>query len=693
MKTIAFTALLLSLLHTRAALGDEGRLERFLADINSANHDMRAAARERAPELGAAAVGPLGKIIVEGKREPSLTARAALERIVHHAARPGAEAERGPVAAELLKLILPGNPAHLRREALHLAGFIAGDAEVAAVAACLGDADRHVAEASRLALERIPGPAALAALVESVPRAAPEQKPHLIFSISKKGNDAVASVLVGWSRSDDANVRLAALEALARLGASAGRAPLAAAIASAATPDRGRLFGEHLRLAARLAERGEVEAAREMHRVALRDAPIDYQREQALYRLCPPGDEQALEILLVGLRDESSRVRRLALSRLALLEGPGVGEALRRAYEESTDAQRPALLQALAERDAALAGPLLERAAASRDIELKITALDLAGKLDDPAMEKAYVEAAQSGSALIRPRALKGYLLLADRRLEAGEKQAALEMFGRALDLAVEDASRRAALRGIIAAGDPRAIERLEPLLQDSLLAAEARAGYLTFAAAIGAAGDKDRAEKLLLPIVTGPHPRDSIARAAAELRKIGRDPQRTVRRQGFVLDWWLVGPIQDPDGKGIERPYFPEERVDLEALEAIDARRYRWQKLEDLALEGRIDLIPVFRRSERVIAYAYAEIESPQARDVLFKIGSDDGIACWLNGEGIHIHPSSRGFKLDEDSVPAHLIAGKNRILLKISQGSGAWEFALRITDRDGKALDLSGD
>ncbi|NJL71886.1 MAG: hypothetical protein HC888_09900 [Candidatus Competibacteraceae bacterium] len=42
----------------------------------------------------------------------------------------------------------------------------------------------------------------------------------------------------------------------------------------------------------------------------------------------------------------------------------------------------------------------------------------------------------------------------------------------------------------------------------------------------------------------------------------------------------------------------------------------------------------------------------------------------------------------MDEDSKPATLKAGKNVILVKISQGGDEWSFCVRLTDRNGKAI-----
>ena len=108
------------------------------------------------------------------------------------------------------------------------------------------------------------------------------------------------------------------------------------------------------------------------------------------------------------------------------------------------------------------------------------------------------------------------------------------------------------------------------------------------------------------------------------------------------------------------------------------------------VSLDGRINLLTSFRRSDQVLTYAYTEIESPEAREVLFKMGSDDGMACWLNGERIHLKNVARGLQVDEDTVKARLVGGKNRILLKISNRGGDWGFAFRITDVDGNPLNI---
>ena len=50
----------------------------------------------------------------------------------------------------------------------------------------------------------------------------------------------------------------------------------------------------------------------------------------------------------------------------------------------------------------------------------------------------------------------------------------------------------------------------------------------------------------------------------------------------------------------------------------------------------------------------------------------------------------ANRRLALDQDSVKATLRPGKNKVLLKVNNVGGGWGFALRITDPEGKPLEL---
>ncbi len=665
-----------------------GSLADLLSKIESDEVDVRYAARTLAPKLGAAAVIPLGELIVHKKRESALTARAALERIVHHAGRAGGNVEREAVTAELAKLLGSGRPAPILREALHLIALIGGDGAVASVSPLLDHSDATVQEAARLALERIPGKASIAALLWAAKTLPGLRRVEIIYSLSKKGDLSVAKDLAGIAKAGAPELKVAAIEALARLGALEAGELIAAEIAKAPETERGRLFDEYLRLAdqIRVSHASQAEA---IYRRAFAEAPLEHQRERALVAACPPASMASLPLLVAGTGNGSHRIRRAAINRLDELKGPEVFTALEKAYASSAAGGKPFLLQALAARDAAAAKPIIERASGDSNVDLKIAALDLLDKLDDPKLEPVYLRVAESGQDWLRPVAIKGYLLLARQKLASGAKADALPMFGKVLDLARDGGQRLDALRGLVEADDTRQLARVEGLVQDPQVGLEAARGVVKLAATLGKGGDLPGAEIRLMKIVSGDFPRELKGRAVDEMKALGLDPQRRAHREGFVVDWWVVTPLPNGDGKGLERKDFPEEVVELDKEHRVGERRFRWQQISEVTIDGRVNLVPFFRRGENVVTYAYTELESAGARDALFKMGSDDGIACWLNGERLHLNNASRGLKIDEDVVKARLKEGKNKLLLKISQTDGAWEFAFRITDPEGKPID----
>jgi len=92
------------------------------------------------------------------------------------------------------------------------------------------------------------------------------------------------------------------------------------------------------------------------------------------------------------------------------------------------------------------------------------------------------------------------------------------------------------------------------------------------------------------------------------------------------------------------------------------------------------IDLLAAFGRQENCVAYAYLEFESASEQQAALKLGSDDGIRVWLNGELLLSHHAARAINADDEALIVTLQPGVNRLLLKISQLGGDWGFAARF-------------
>jgi len=78
-------------------------------------------------------------------------------------------------------------------------------------------------------------------------------------------------------------------------------------------------------------------------------------------------------------------------------------------------------------------------------------------------------------------------------------------------------------------------------------------------------------------------------------------------------------------------------------------------------------------------------ELTSDKKQSIRLEIGSDDGIKVWLNGKVVHKNNTVRTHKPGSDKADITIKAGKNRLLVKITQRTGHWSGSLRISALDG--------
>ena len=79
--------------------------------------------------------------------------------------------------------------------------------------------------------------------------------------------------------------------------------------------------------------------------------------------------------------------------------------------------------------------------------------------------------------------------------------------------------------------------------------------------------------------------------------------------------------------------------------------------------------------------SYALMTLESPTAQENIgMRVGSDDSIKVWLNGEVVHNHPVNRGSNGFQDTFQVDLRRGANLLLVKVSQFTRSWSMSVGI-------------
>jgi HEAT repeat protein len=670
-------------------------LRDVLEGLQHARGETRAGAWMQAAALEAAAIPALAALTDSERPEVALAAWRAIERLAHASAAPGREGERERASNELAALLRSAERSAAAKErVLDLLSSAGTPSAISDIEALL--ADPQLRDPARRALGRIPGKAATAALTRALATAGAEFLPQLIATLGERRDPRALEPLAGLARGavQPLDVRVPAALALARIGEPRALETILAVLEAAGPRQPASLLDALLAMAERLDAAGERSLAAGLYRQLLEKAAGESARCAALLALATPPTTSQLPILLPALGSDSPRLRRLAGELLGGLGGEAADRELLARLERARGPEKAAILRVLSVRRTPGIAELLESATRDEDLDVKITALELSGGLGDPALEPLLLEAAREGSGPVRAVALESYLELAGRRLEA-DPLAAANMFEQALALAAAREPRGRALSGLGRTGAPGALAKIEALLARPEDRGEAVRAKVLYARVIGAAGEKERAVELLHAVLGSEAPRETAAEAISALKELGADPSVFQAKQGFIASWWLIGPFPNQGNEAWTKAYFPEERIVLEGVQTASIggreRRFAWRQVQSTSLEGVIDLEQLFRRAQETCAYAYAEVESASERDVLLKIGSDDGVVVWLNGERVHANNATRPLIIDQDTAAARLQAGKNRILVKILQGGGQWAFCVRLADRDGKPLDLS--
>ncbi len=173
-----------------------------------------------------------------------------------------------------------------------------------------------------------------------------------------------------------------------------------------------------------------------------------------------------------------------------------------------------------------------------------------------------------------------------------------------------------------------------------------------------------------------------------------------------YITAWRLIGPFDDPPERRLVTEQAPEREIDFtKEYPGAGGITVRWMSSKEALqfrrfLDSRAGLyfaLPSEQRiqpNEHVSIYALTYVRAPEKLPVNLLIGSDDSVRCWVNDELVWSNPCIRGLQPDQDSVPATLREGWNKILLKVANNLGVWGFYFQIVDRKGEfRFDLEVD
>ena len=165
---------------------------------------------------------------------------------------------------------------------------------------------------------------------------------------------------------------------------------------------------------------------------------------------------------------------------------------------------------------------------------------------------------------------------------------------------------------------------------------------------------------------------------------------------------WTLSGPFDVSDYKRFEQTQLPSEVANGTPGE------WDWgnRKLSTVQMEPEhtwVDFARWFRRNEigntgtqpdNCAAYASTVISSREERNVILRLGFDDWLKVWLNGQPISTLQHDDGFKVTE--LPITLKEGDNDLVIRLSNFNNiewrCWAFSCVIRNAE-RVADLRAD
>lgn len=693
--------LLGGLLALAALAGDYNQLAK---EVAKGDPLARARARQLLPRYGPDAVDPLLPLLSSDDAGIRGTAFNIIADIANMAASPGREDDRENVARKLMALVAPEQSERVKLQGLRLLPIVVPEGfDVQPVATLLDDAAYRekarealvlmgtdkACEALLAALSKcdpvsaiaasqalnaakpVEDPAFAAALLDGLGTI---QRTELLEPISKHLNSPHAQVRSAAARAMSWSGDVRFVDAIRKVAANAPEETRAEAV------DALLRFGE-----AMARHGGNWTLAMELFREVLENSSETRSRAAAMMSLSRYGDASAVP-LLIAAAGEDAELAAPAVQALAGIQGGEAVKCVLAEYPALPASTKIGLLSVWGQQRVLAAVDLMKSELASAEAQIRAAALNALAATGSMQAFPALVAVAQSGNDEERQFALDAMERLAGGLDSLGNKEAAGLAYVRLYQLTPNEQVKLDVLRGISRCPVPQAFEIAKEALANPGLKEAAVEALAAVTPALAVSGDRERSrEAVNLLRKSGASPQQLIEVAAAVF-----DPELAGDLSGIIgaiRRWKIIGPFAWKSDDDWSTPFVGEPAVQWSGIQSGDTP-LEWKAVEGRGPQGNVDLVGALGQHERCFAYASAEIILDEAVRAELRLGSDDGVAAWVNDKKVWENRVDRGMKFDQDAVEVQFDRGKNTILLKISQGGGGWGFCARLCDKSGVGI-----
>lgn len=577
-----------------------------------------------------------------------------------------------------------------------LASLISMTKDMSLLSNALGDEDPRVQGcAAQMAVE-LPGTKTTASLSVLVRRTSSGVRPVLLRVLGDRGDRSALRTVKRWSQDRDDSVRLAALEALGKLGDVSCVTLLAKRLAHA--------------------EASEVAIIRKgldglpdnrVNRAIIRQAgkPNPKVQVQLLQSLTVRNATESVPLLLKLTQSSDRKVRVesfRALSELASLDDVPtlLDQALDADASDSKDAEGALIkLTRRLQQESSVGVIVQSRYLQEQDISRKAALIRILGGMGDRGALETLSEATEHPDESIRYeaiRALAGWLTpepittllrVAESDDKATHQVLALRgyidqigvldvsdtekvsHYEKALTIAKHQPERKRALGAIAHIKSYEALSLVASCLDDVSLREEA----------VSAGNQIAR-----LILAASPEPvRDYLDQVMSlEISPTQKAQTQEIMGLTEYLTDWDVSDFYQSDDKGASLLF--DIAFDPECATGA---LVQWKPMPsglNPEVPWFMDLATALGAGTNRVAYLRTQLVRQDDEWILLRAGSDDGIKIWVNGELVLANNAIRGYSPDTDRARVHLKKDSNEILVKVTQEHSGWGASVRAQKLD---------
>jgi len=403
------------------------------------------------------------------------------------------------------------------------------------------------------------------------------------------------------------------------------------------------------------------------------------------------GDERAVPLILAALDgDGGEALERQAVSALQDLDGPAVRDQLLAAHDSLPPSMQVRLLDVYARTHDRRFLEHILAGARSEDREVQRVAMGALSVSPFPEAVDALAAIAKTDDEDFGYEVLRVLEKTAMAMESRGNAQAAGRAFLAVYQQTDMPVVRRNALAGIMRSPVPEAYEVLLAEIDSGDIAAlpvDLLVGLTRAQFDEGRTQEAHETLDTLLARATAPHEVNAVIEALHDAPIEGG----LRRRLGLIAEWQIVGPFDFDRDDAFSVRNINEPEINLHArYTGKTGERIGWKRVTSPSGHGFINLVDEIGPYEYCSAYAHASVTIDKDTNGFIRVGSDDGIKVWVNGEEVLERNVDRGMALDQNSAPVSLREGKNEILVQITQNAAGWGFVVRLVDEEGAPLRL---